>query len=1668
MRCVLAICAVFKDEAEYLREWLEFHQLMGVERFYLYNNNSSDRYLDALQGHLQSGAVILHEWPQHPAQLQAYEHCLKTYGTQIDWLAFLDLDEFLFSPKATPLPDVLADFVDHPAVGVNWVMFGSAGHKQKPAGGVLENYLRRGQLDAQLPYPHLRRADGSYRPENSHIKSIVQPSKVRSFVNAHSMIYADDAKAVDENLQAVEGSFTGKVSVDVLRINHYWSKSEDECQRKFSKGWADGTGTREWNEFLLHERFHNDAHDDIVLRVVAQLGILPPRWPLQAFVQNDEGVWHSPVRVPVAHGNLHRGAARLFDLMQEVSDAQVFSSALTEYIIDGTSTLALSPRRTNLLHVVDGIAEGSRVLELGCGAGVMTQAWIERGCSVDAIEFAPHWARVAAARLKPHPQARVFQASLRQLQLSPEYDVVFLTTPDGYAEAWPHGEALSESIRIASAALKPDGILLLAVANRQSDAADVNVPARHQIETTLRAEGLDTIDVQLVFPDIQLPEVVIAERALSDQTALRVDDLVADRLFPRDGARQAVQWERFYEAGTLAEHAPGLFLIARRAGVASPVCADRLAQAYVDDRMPALDKVIDYLVADGDIHVVPRQTLPDRSWNSPTFEHVTESRPYVQGRSLLVRIRQAIHARRADQLIALLQRWLAFVYAQADDDDKLDGAWLDAVPAKMVIDANGQCVYRGPEWRAYQTIEKQIPIYVGLWQLAQETGLDKLTGFSAPNDRMTWLCKRLWLDASPEWIGHGRSISESLAREIHDNDRWNRTDRHIKALPQLLPPPSPVNRYKHWQAEQSLDEVAVAQALRHIADLGKPPHIQVLLINTQGDAEALARSEASLDAQQYPHRDVRVVIAYGIDAWTTQVNQHLAASEADWVQLMFAGDVLHPSALLLLAERIASTPHLRASYFDEDTHANGTFDAPIFKPDLNLDLLRSYPYVGRAIAFQRERCIELGSLRESVDDLAGYDLLFRLIESDGLHTIGHVGEMMHRAALPYGTWLSSDAVKLHSATIVAEHLQRLGIPHAVEAGVLPGFNRVRYLHTQQPLVSIIVPTRDQLPMLNGLIDSLLAKTSYPNYELLIVDNDSQEPAACAYLDGIERLNSAQVRVLRYPHPFNYSAINNFAATQARGEYLVLLNNDTAVLHEDWIEALLNHAQRPEVGIVGAKLHYPDGRIQHGGVVLGLRGPADHPFIGQPMDADGYMHRLQVDQNYTAVTAACLMVRKSVYDDVGGLDEQDFKVSYNDVDLCLKVHQAGYLTVWTPYARLMHEGSVSQTKVDKTAQDAKQKRFQGEQNAMYRKWMPLLARDPAYSTNLSIEGTGFELDQLCNKAWQPFAQPLLPRLFCVAADAHGCGHYRIRQPFASMQREGLAEGMVAGVHLLPVAMERFQPTALVLQRQVTDTQIKIMENYRDFSRAFKVFELDDYLPNIPVKSAFHNVMPKDVVKSLRRAIGTADRFVVSTEALAEQFKGFHADIRVVENRLPPTWWGDLKNQRGTGTKPRVGWGGGSSHRGDLELIADVVRDLAGEVEWVFFGMCPDKLRPYVHEFHLGVPIEEYPTKLASLNLDLALAPLEDNIFNACKSNLRLLEYGACGFPVVCSDIACYDNDLPATRVKNRYKDWMTGIRMHLDDMDATAKAGDDLRDVVQRDWMLNGERLVNWRNAWLPG
>lgn len=789
------------------------------------------------------------------------------------------------------------------------------------------------------------------------------------------------------------------------------------------------------------------------------------------------------------------------------------------------------------------------------------------------------------------------------------------------------------------------------------------------------------------------------------------------------------------------------------------------------------------------------------------------------------------------------------------------------------------------------------------------------------------------------------------------------------------------------------------------------------------------------------------IIAAGEFDVVTHVNRHLSTGEFEWVMTLQAGETLLTAGLLSFDFSLESTSGCDAIYFDGVSCEGEMLIGTLLRPDFNLDLLLSYPAgMARHWIFNCATLLKLHGFNRLYRQAWEFEYIVRLIEQKGLQVVGHLPEPL--VAAHSQVLIAMDEEK----AILRNHLRQRGYPRGEVETPLPGIYALRYNHANTPLVSIIIPTKDQLAVLIPCITTLLEKTRYKNYEVLIVDNNSETPEALEWLKGVATIDPQRIRVLRYPHPFNYSAINNMAAREARGEYLVLLNNDTAIIDGYWLDHLLNHGLRPEVGIVGAKLLYPGGNIQHAGVVMGLRGPADHPFIDSTPDKTGYMHRLQADQNYSVVTAACMLIRKAVYEQVGGLDEEQFRVSYNDVDLCLKVREAGYLTVWTPYAVVMHEGSVSQNTVDKATQEKKRQRFMGEQDAMYQKWLSVIANDPAYNPNLSRNNAGFQLQIDAPGTWDPLHWRPLPILLTLPVDrSRSSAHHLIAQ-MEMLENHALAKT------LLPLAppsigeMARIAPTTLILQQTITPAAQEWLERLRKATGQFTVFVLDDFLP------ADHHT---DLQATLRHV----DRVVVSSNALAESCAAWHKEILVVSPGLSPFMWGKLNVQRNSGVKPRIGWVGDSSTASDLDIIHSVVRQLADRVDWVVMGYCPPSLRQYVAEYHAGTSFAHYPQALASLKLDVVVEPLADTARNRHRSSVRLLEFGACGYPVICSDIPGMQTPEPVTRVKNSAKSWTEAITKHLDKVLA-ARQADNLHSWVHNEGLLTEASLRKRLDVWV--
>lgn len=799
--------------------------------------------------------------------------------------------------------------------------------------------------------------------------------------------------------------------------------------------------------------------------------------------------------------------------------------------------------------------------------------------------------------------------------------------------------------------------------------------------------------------------------------------------------------------------------------------------------------------------------------------------------------------------------------------------------------------------------------------------------------------------------------------------------------------------------------------------------------------------------------------------WTKQFSERIGQGDApDFMWILYAGDRLLPHATLTMGEYRLRKPDPLVWYADEAVLEAGAPANPMLKPDFNVDLLRSYPYIGRNPVISTAAVQAAGGLDERVDDLAPIDLIWRLVEQVGPPVVAHVPEVLQLGGSSLMDWVHASSTMTWFPAVTQAHFVRMGLEARIEPGLLPGLQRIEYPLDTQPLVSIIIPTRDQLPVLRACVEGLMEHTAYAHYELLVVDNGSVEPDAVAFLAGLEGMGADRVRVLRWPQAFDFAAMNNFAVAQARGDVLLFLNNDIQFsprTRPDWLERLLRHAMRPEIGMVGSRLDLPDGGVEQCGQVLGLENSVDAAFRGLAPDRQGYMSRLIVQQNVSALSASCLMMRREVFDELGGFDAETFPVYYADADLCMKASQAGYLLVLEPDTGLLHMGGATRLLTEKFglthSPDDEQR------DRLYRRWLPQLARDPHYHPAFGKRSPGFDLSTDASRIQEPLPGRPLPVVLAAHADWQGCGHYRILHPFKAMNSELRLEGGVkhGDFHFADVA--RIQPDVIVLQGAwLNEGILTQIRRYREITGAKVVLEFDDYLPNIPTRSIYRKKLPQGVIKNMRRAIEQADWLVVSTPVLAEEYADYHDDIRVALNGLPVHAWRDLSCERRTGRKMRVGWAGGVSHTGDLAEIRSVVQDLQSEVEWVFMGMKPDGVPC---EYHSGVVIDQYPKKLASLNLDLAVVPLEINQFNRCKSNLRLLELGACGVPVIATAIEPYRCDLPVTLVRNRHQDWMEAIRAHLADPDALGQQGDALRDAVLRDWMLEGEFLDQWVRAW---
>lgn len=495
------------------------------------------------------------------------------------------------------------------------------------------------------------------------------------------------------------------------------------------------------------------------------------------------------------------------------------------------------------------------------------------------------------------------------------------------------------------------------------------------------------------------------------------------------------------------------------------------------------------------------------------------------------------------------------------------------------------------------------------------------------------------------------------------------------------------------------------------------PFWELCIADGSGDTE-----KTRTVVEEYVKKDNRILYQVLQENLGIADNTNTAMNMAsgDYIALFDHDDLLEPDALFEIAEAaMKSQGNADVLYTDEDKVAAdlSEYFQPHFKPDFSPDLLRSNNYICHLFVVKRLLAVSVGGQRKEFDGAQDYDFILRCCEQ--AKSIVHIPKILYHWRVHKASTADNPGSKRYAfeagKRAIEAHLKRMKVTGTVSATKDLGFYRVKYKVQGNPFISIVIPNKDNVGILKRCIDSIQSKSTYRNYEVIIVENNSKEPDTFAYYKSIDGKDG--ISVIYWEEEFNYSRINNYGIMHAKGDYIVCLNNDISVITPDWMEELLGNCQRKEVGITGARLYFPDNTIQHAGIVVGMGGSAGSMFVGMSRNRTGYMHKAAIQQNLSAVTAACFMVKRQAFEQAGGFDEK-LAVAFNDVDFCLRVRQAGYLVVYNPDAQMYHDESKTRGYEDTPE---KQARFQKEKDYLRSRWPEIMEQgDPYYNRNLSLE------------------------------------------------------------------------------------------------------------------------------------------------------------------------------------------------------------------------------------------------------------------------------------------------------------------------------------------------------------
>lgn len=889
--------------------------------------------------------------------------------------------------------------------------------------------------------------------------------------------------------------------------------------------------------------------------------------------------------------------------------------------------------------------------------------------------------------------------------------------------------------------------------------------------------------------------------------------------------------------------------------------------------------------------------------------------------------------------------------------------------------------------------------------------------------------------------------------------------------------------YKKWLANREiLHEDILALDQRSQSSTDTPTGFHIFLRLAPGNERLLADTLDSLGAQILTtwHLDIVTTLPApeGLAdvpclGWHTLPSLNDSKSAIDylvnirnlqWVVELPIGARLDPLYLWRVEQESRSSPKMVACFTDDDCVAeNNERHSPRFKPGANPSALLASDLAG-PVCMAHDAWFKSGGATPGAGS-PWFSQLLRTARQFGWGSIKHIPDVL----ITYPGRFPSEVEPCITALI--EDFAIAGTP----AEIIPVSGQSWNIRQQlgaPPAVSIAILSQGQLDLLSRCVESIIEKTSYPELEILLsVDASCTDPDLESWLTNLPNQFGRKICIVRPGLAGTHASRCNAAIENASNELVALVREEAVIIQSNWLRELVSTCMKEGVVAAAPRLIAPGNAIiQNAGSVLGLKGIVGSPYEGEAkLGENGILDCLQVARDVSILPEACMLVAKTAYQQAGGMDAIHLGNHHAEIDLCLKLRKNTKRLVFQPMATVVYGGRSELPAEGEIEHQSNLAIIESRARAvLLARWGKETTSDPYWNPNLSLASAVPTPEQEFHAQWQHLPSNT-PR-FLVRTLTNGQGIFRVTSPLRSLRKAGMASECIWAQEgpREPSAAEvlRLSPDTIVVQHYIHNRFLAALDSWHKLpNRPFIVYTIDDLLTNLAESNPFRKNLPANTRACLKYALDRCDRMVASTAYLADTYRNFINDIRIVPNRLEKNIWLPLQSRKRTGKKPRIGWAGGTTHHGDLILLKEVIEQTRAEADWVFFGMCPEEIRPIVSEYHPLGSFAEYPARLAALNLDIAVAPLATIPFNQGKSNLRLLEYGILGIPVICTDIDPYRGS-PACCVANTASAWTKALRERIHDANAREREGNNLRQWVHDGYLLENH-LEEWLLAHLP-